>query len=509
MKHTLKTTHRGKIPVDTLLPNQTLIKKIGGRKTVDRIIDGLYDRIEKDSALRPMFVQNLAEEREKQKDFWEEWFGGAPQHTHHHAYNGLRGRHAHIHITKASAQQWLTYFTEALTDAVSDTKLVQEICAVTRPIALSFVNETSPPQSPKDLRCNRTRPFRTLKICAIKGQTKELLAHINTQPNLMDDKLGMAEVMQAASMKGRTATVLALIEAGVDPNHAAQFKEGCIFQSLMLTPLCVALLKKHTETAECLQAAGAKYDIFTAAYLGDLTTTKQIIKQDPSLANAEDPASDALQMTPLHHAVYGAHFNLVEFLFEHGAQVGKNSTPMVKYAANKGDYVLTKCLLEHGADATRIGPGIWALHPKLANMLTQAGADVNYPHGEWIWRTCTGNNSQRDNPDLLHALLNRGANIQAKLRGATALHYTAKAGFLKATNVLLEANANPNVENGDGETPIFYALKAGKRADIVAICNLLISKGANVKHKNKHHLTPLEIAEKLSRDDKNDILAIL
>jgi len=509
MKPTTQTMHRGRIPVQAIRPNQTLITRIGGRKTVERIVDGLYDRIEKDSALRPMFVGNLDEERDKQKDFWEEWFGGEPKYTHHHAYNGLRGRHTHLHITLESAQQWLTYFTQAVTDAVSDKKLIQEIDALTRPIALSFVNEPAPPKNPKALRCYRTRPFRALKTYATKGQTTDLLARLQDQPELLDDQIEMAEILQIATLKGRTETVSALINAGVDPNQAAHFKEGCIFQSLMLTPLCVALLKKRTETVECLLKAGALYDIFTAAYLGDIATVQHLIGKDPILANAEDPANDILQTTPLHHAVYGGHLNLVEYLFEHGAQVGNNSTPMVKYAANKGDCPLTNCLLEHGANATRIGPGVWTLHPALADMLTNAGADANYPHGEWIWRTCTGNNSQRDNPDLIQALLNRGANIHTRLRGATALHYTAKAGFLESTRVLLNAKADPNATNENGETPLFYALKAGKRADVAAMCALLISQGADTHHPNRHHVTPLEIAQKLRREDKNKILLTL
>jgi hemoglobin len=508
MKPTTLTTHRGKIHVHTIRPDQTLITRIGGRETVVLIVDGLYDRIEKDPILRPMFRGNLDEEREKQKDFWEEWFGGEPKYTHHHAYNGLRGRHTHLHITLESAQQWLTYFTQALTNAVSDQKLIVEICNLTHPIAHSFVNEPAPPKNPKALRCYRTRPFRALKICATKGLTTDLLALLKSQPELLDDQIEMAEILQAATFKGRTETVEALIDAGVDPNQAAHFKQGCIFQSLMLTPLCVALFKKRKETVACLLKAGALYDIFTAAYLGDIATLKQLIGKDPTLANAEDPANDILQTTPLHHAVYGGHLNLVEYLFEHGAQVGNNSTPMVKYAANKGDHTLTQCLLEHDADATRMGPGVWTLHPQLADMLTQAGADVNHPHGEWIWRTCTGNNSQRDNPDLIQALLNRGANIHTRLRGATALHHTAKAGFLASTRVLLNANAAPNATNDDGETPLFYALKAGKRADVAAMCALLISQGADTNHPNRHHVTPLETAQKLRREDKDSILKI-
>ena len=65
-----------------------------------------------------MFVRDLAGEKEKQKDFWEEWLGGVPHHTWHHAYSGLQQRHAHIHITRNAAERWLRYLGEALGESL-------------------------------------------------------------------------------------------------------------------------------------------------------------------------------------------------------------------------------------------------------------------------------------------------------------------------------------------------------------------------------------------------------
>ncbi|MCY3773879.1 MAG: hypothetical protein OXG98_17875, partial [Gemmatimonadetes bacterium] len=84
--------HRGGL-ASTLRPDPTLFERIGGRSVVARVIDGLYDRIEEDTELRPMFTRTLAPERMKQKAFMEEWMGGEPGYTHHHAYGGIRNRH--------------------------------------------------------------------------------------------------------------------------------------------------------------------------------------------------------------------------------------------------------------------------------------------------------------------------------------------------------------------------------------------------------------------------------
>lgn len=59
--------------------------RIGGRATIDARIDGLYDRIETHSALRPLFGRHLSNERAGQKRFFSEWLGltGSFMYTQH------------------------------------------------------------------------------------------------------------------------------------------------------------------------------------------------------------------------------------------------------------------------------------------------------------------------------------------------------------------------------------------------------------------------------------------
>src|SRR3989442_1006953 len=72
--------HRGAFgPGDApLFPPAGTFEALGGREAVARLVDGLYERIETDTVLRPAFNRDLTREREKQKLFFEAWFGGVP-----------------------------------------------------------------------------------------------------------------------------------------------------------------------------------------------------------------------------------------------------------------------------------------------------------------------------------------------------------------------------------------------------------------------------------------------
>ena len=492
-----------------MAPDAVLLERIGGRPVVDLLVDQLYAGIDADAGLRPMFVADLAGERAKQKNFFCEWLGGRPEWTHHHAYSGLQHRHSHIHITRTAADAWLGHFEQALGAAVESAQLRQDILQIARPLARSFVNEEGPPARPTDLRCRRLSPFRSIRQLAGKGDAVGLTEALHEQPQLVADAIEMAEVLLEASLKGRTQVVETLLDAGVDPNIPAHYKEGCIFQSFLLTPLCGALAKNRLETAQLLRTRGALYDIFSASYLGDLAAVADWVGRDPELAMVTDPASDVLQYTPVHHAVYGGHTDLVTWLLAHGAQVGKNSSAMVKHAANNHLPRLVHVLLEHGADATRVGPGPWVLAPEISTLLLARGADVNYPAGHWIWRSCTGNNSQRDNPDLVARLLACGADPQTRLRGATALHYTAKAGFLRTTQALLEHGCDIEAVSDDGDTALMYAMKAGKRADVAAMVALLVTHGAKIDRANAVGTTFREMARRSRRGDADEIRRVL
>src|SRR4051794_40526860 len=96
-----------------------LLRHIGGRAAVEALIDGLYDRIETDGVLRPLFNRDLSNEREAQTRFFTEWLGGDTGYSDS-THLPLHHRHDLLPITRALAEKWLAHFRHALDVAVAN-----------------------------------------------------------------------------------------------------------------------------------------------------------------------------------------------------------------------------------------------------------------------------------------------------------------------------------------------------------------------------------------------------
>ena len=491
--------HRGQL-AQRLRPDDSLFARLGGRATLARVIDGLYDRIEADKELRPLFRPSLFEERVKQKAFFEEWTGGEPGYSHHHAYNSLRQRHSHKPITRRAAGLWLGHMREALRDAVSNDKLVDEFLETLKPLARGLVNEDTGVHSCGD------KTKRQARLAAARGQVDILRQLVDDAPELLLDPFAAAEIVAEAVERGHREAVALLLDRGADVNVPGRHRARYVLP----TPLCVARLKKQDDLAAALVEWGAIYDIFTAAYLGDLKGIADLLDRTPELVNAHDPACGVLSVTPLLHAVAGGHLEAVAALFDRGAELGMISSEVARTAVDLGDVRMVKLLLDKGADVTRLGPGRWVMNDELAGLALEHGADVNYPAGRWAWISCSGNNNQQDDPEYVRALLDCGADVSVWIplqRPAQALHVAARAGHVEILKVLLANGADVHAANGDGETPLHYALKAAKRADLVATLGVLLRAGAEAA--DRLGKTPLASADRLRRHDADRVREVL
>jgi len=463
-------------------PFAGLLQRIGGHAAIDALIEGLYDRIESDPALRPLFSRDLANERGAQKRFFAEWLGGDTAYSDR-AHLPLKHRHDLLPITCALAERWLEHFFDALDAAVPDVEARQAIGDKVRVLAMALVNEGREPSAlrarPHGM-CLRYKPAIESITLARRGDAEALRQLVKHGPDVLASTPHTAHLLHLAVLGGRQGTVEFLLDAGVDVN-----KPSPIEPLIFVTPLCAARMKRRGTIEALLLRRGVKEDIFTHAFLGELDRLHEDISRDPSAAQAIDPAVDALQVTPVHHAVAGDQVDALRALLSCIAQGDEpllGGARAVQAAVARESVAMLVMLLEYGASAASVGADRWVLHPELAPILTRAGASVDRS-GSWIGLACTGNQGRKDDPDLVTALLRHGARVDDKrLIGqgtdggrATALHYAAKAGFVNTIKVLLAHGADPSARDDNGCTPLDWVERAAPSVDRRAVRRVLHS----------------------------------
>jgi hemoglobin len=486
-----------------------LFERIGGQPAVDRLVDLLYEGIGDDDQLRPLFPRDIAHSRSMSKLFFAEWLGG-PGCYSEQAHAGLRHRHDGLAITPALADRWLGHFHRAMVATVAASSDRSAIFAQVRSLAMALVSGQVAPARPpgrgnrpgrKNVRGGEpTSGPRPVAWCGVaarsvarardlahRGDAAWLGAALVEAPDLLLPSYAAA-IMQAAALAGRAEVVRLLLDRGAGADHPFYLPvgvTGAAFERVVfVTPLCAARLKRRSAVEALLLAAGAHEDVFTSAFLGDLGSLKRMLTADPSLARAADPAVDVLDITPVEHAVAGGQAATLRLILDHIADPRAGYVRALRGAAARGSLVMTELLLAHGADATRIGVGRWVLHPELAPLLASHGAAID-SSGSWIGASCTGNQNRKDDPEYVRALLHHGASANDRRAGdpegatgvralnATALHYAARAGFLRTIEVLLDHGADPDVRDSHGRTPLDWLEQAAPSVSRAAVRNLI------------------------------------
>jgi hemoglobin len=486
-----------------------LFVRIGGQTTIDRLVDLLYEGIEDDDQLRPMFQRDVAGGRPMQKLFFAEWLGG-PRRYSERAHAGMRHSHDGLPITPALASRWIGHFRRALEATVVASSARRAILAQARSLAMALVSgQVAPARLPgpgnrpgrKDIPGSESRNVpRPVAWCGIgarsvtrardlahRGDVAGLSAVLAQAPDLLIPSYAAA-IMQAAALAGRAEIIRMLLDRGVGADHPFYLPVSvtgvALERVIFVTPLCAARMKRRPVVESLLLAAGANEDVFTSAFLGDLTSLERMLTANPGLAQATDPAVDILDITPVEHAVAGGQASALRLILDHVAHPHPGYVRALRSAATQGSLAMVELLLAHGADATRIGVGRWVLHPELAPLLASHGAAID-SSGSWIGASCTGNQGRKDDPEYVRALLRHGAGANDRRTGdpagatgvralnATALHYAARAGFLRTIEVLIDHGADPDARDSHGHTPLDWLEQAAPSVSRTAVRKLI------------------------------------
>lgn len=106
----------------------------------------------------------------------------------------------------------------------------------------------------------------------------------------------------------------------------------------------------------------------------------------------------------------------------------------------------------------------------------------------------------------IDALIRRRANVSAQDDCmSTAMHYGATNNRLDIVQMLVDAGANTEVEDKNGNTPIHFVVD---KPEYYALAKYLVQKGTSLKHKNKEGQDPLDIAGNSSADNGETYLIL-
>jgi ankyrin repeat protein len=239
------------------------------------------------------------------------------------------------------------------------------------------------------------------------------------------------------------------------------------------------LLKEHVDVN--VPEADGTSALHWAAHSNDLETVQLLIR-----AGANAKAASRYGVTPLSEAATYGSAALVEALLKAGADSNTLTTErgetVLMTASRAGNTDAVKVLLEHGADANAKESFrgqtslMWAAaenHPDVVRLLIAHGADPKVRSSD---RDTTPPKLMAGTPA---APISKG--------GLTALIFAARQGSIESARTLIEAGADINQGDADGNNPLLIAIL--NNHDELAL--ILIEKGADVNAANKDGRSPL------------------
>lgn len=172
--------------------------------------------------------------------------------------------------------------------------------------------------------------------------------------------------------------------------------------------------------------------------------------------------------------------------------IDENGVSLIKWCAYYGDTSATRFLLAHGESLqsladTALADAAFHGHWQLCDFLIENGADVNQiilETGETPLHAalCTSDRTVYDL--VLRVLLRRGADPNratkpgvetgafmrdSRTKGETALHRAAAFGTDETIDLLLQAGANVDVKDMNGDSPLTWASWYGRPTSILGL----------------------------------------
>jgi len=324
-----------------------------------------------------------------------------------------------------------------------------------------------------------------------------LLAAYGASADTVNHK-GLSPLSQAVSNNNAEIS-RALLAVGADPNWMPDPEDtgdGANF----VPPLAVAA-RDGTDLVALLLEAGADPGLRygpdgRTAWLDAILNQQTAVAQQFLETGLGLEAANADGWTPWLAAQYLGQDKLAQALAAGGA-VGDPEQARLCRAARTGDLATVQACVAAGADGNARDPdgapllllAVTQGHAALVEWLCAQGADPNLPDREGRTALCCA--VERGAPDMARALIAAGADLGAMGRIGKEAHppllWAARGNAVPLMALLLEAGADPNVQNAAGDTALHLAVE-NKFPEIVT---LLLKAGADPNRGNAEGKTPL------------------
>jgi len=336
------------------------------------------------------------------------------------------------------------------------------------------------------------------------GSIKLLLPNTTQGVNVLGDKQFTS--LTLAAMAGKAAAVEELLWVGADANIAAAngslplhfaAQAGDVKSIMMLLPLT-------TDGVNVLGEDNATPLAF-AAMTGKTVAVQELLK-----AGADANIADIYGDVPLHIAAKAGDVDSIKLLLPNTTKgvnvLGDNKFTPLTFAATSGKAKAIEELLRLGADANiaavngslplhfaaqaGTAESIKLLLPKTANGVNALGENSSTP---LAFAALAGKSK------AIQVLFNEGADANiADKNGILPLHTAAAAVDIESIKLLLPKTAKGvDALDADGQTPLFFAFfdKTANFDKLLDVVTFLMDKEANPNIKNNIGESPLSFAK--------------